>query len=395
MNQKINGHTAEYIKRQARNIKKELKITHLEALDKAAIDAGFTGWDNFINKSKESTNRKRVKTKPAAKMPSPLVLAYHPFGSKNGEVRPNAKIPLKAHLELGELLKELANATEEHKRAKNAIGYVRTTLDDWAQREYTSREELSDDVFSQMYYGDHSSSVEYSPSSERKQQLVILCQKAKIILNKHYHECRPRRILTKKLDLAIKWINNWPNNKKRQRSYRSRTIILPGTLVRIKRSNKPAILIKHDSWGVMKCYSDSGPIHIARYEVTVPKEQSSISAFKPMRLWLPYGKWTYADGTELLFNRDYRPLWARRKDGKVIPVDPDAMVENNGGGEFFFDDETTPWGGNKKALTTCISILQAWGVEHHIPGTLKLLPEVIATGGTDVLKYVNREKKFA
>src|ERR1700744_5174963 len=57
MNRKINGYTAEFLKRQAKNIKKDQDIPYLQALNKAAISAGFTCWDNFVNKSKEPTIR--------------------------------------------------------------------------------------------------------------------------------------------------------------------------------------------------------------------------------------------------------------------------------------------------------------------------------------------------
>lgn len=44
MNLHLNGHSAEYIKRQAKKIKKEMGIRHHEALERAAQDAGFSNW---------------------------------------------------------------------------------------------------------------------------------------------------------------------------------------------------------------------------------------------------------------------------------------------------------------------------------------------------------------
>lgn len=49
MNNKVNGHTGDFIKRQAKKIKKQENITHLQALDKASINAGFNSWKHFIN----------------------------------------------------------------------------------------------------------------------------------------------------------------------------------------------------------------------------------------------------------------------------------------------------------------------------------------------------------
>jgi len=49
MNQKVNGHTADYIKRLARKIKKGAKISHVQALNAAAVQSGFQSWEHFIS----------------------------------------------------------------------------------------------------------------------------------------------------------------------------------------------------------------------------------------------------------------------------------------------------------------------------------------------------------
>jgi hypothetical protein len=51
MDIKINGHTAAFLKRQAKNIKKTQGVSHKNALDQAAINAGFHNWSHFINLS--------------------------------------------------------------------------------------------------------------------------------------------------------------------------------------------------------------------------------------------------------------------------------------------------------------------------------------------------------
>ena len=54
-------------------------------------------------------------------------------------------------------------------------------------------------------------------------------------------------------------------------------------------------------------------------------------AGESMRYRLIYGRWTTADGTEVMFDRRYRPRWRRKPDGVVEPADPsqwiDEMVE--------------------------------------------------------------------
>lgn len=41
--------------------------------------------------------------------------------------------------------------------------------------------------------------------------------------------------------------------------------------------------------------------------------------FVPLRFWIPYGVWTEADGSKVLFSRDYCPLW-KIKDGAGAPT---------------------------------------------------------------------------
>lgn len=55
MNQKINGHTSDFLKRQAKKIVKQQSIPHYQALEKVAIDAGFDNWKHFINLSKHKS----------------------------------------------------------------------------------------------------------------------------------------------------------------------------------------------------------------------------------------------------------------------------------------------------------------------------------------------------
>lgn len=55
MNNKVNGHTGDFIKRQAKKIKKQENISHVQALDKASINAGFKNWKHFLNASKDAS----------------------------------------------------------------------------------------------------------------------------------------------------------------------------------------------------------------------------------------------------------------------------------------------------------------------------------------------------
>jgi hypothetical protein len=52
--------------------------------------------------------------------------------------------------------------------------------------------------------------------------------------------------------------------------------------------------------------------------------QTPASALMPFRL--PYGKWTCADGLEVLFDRYYSPMWAWRPGECTTAADPSAQV---------------------------------------------------------------------
>lgn len=65
MDNKLNGHTGDYIKRQAKKIKKQEGVTYLQALEKAALNAGYNNWKHFVNSNKDAdlSNQKTAKEK--------------------------------------------------------------------------------------------------------------------------------------------------------------------------------------------------------------------------------------------------------------------------------------------------------------------------------------------
>jgi hypothetical protein len=304
-------------------------------------------------------------------------------------------MPVAAHKELGAILKILKNATEDHKRAAGPVKDVSYFLDEWVQKEYTDRTELTDDVFFELYYGDEATEAEQQPTAERKAELKKLCHNAKAIIKRNYHDCGPVRELLKKLDNTIKWIDVWPAIKPLRQFGRAGTGIPEGTLVHLKSKNRPAIVISHQQRNrVVICYSDRGPVTTDREEVSVPKNQSGATDFKPMRLWLPYGKWLCVNGTEVLFNRDYCPIWIKGKDDKVSSIEPDTEVEKDDPGEFYFNDRTAPWYGNKQTLAECIAVLEGWGVRDKNNGVMDLIPKAINERDISVLNPKNSRKAF-
>lgn len=52
---------------------------------------------------------------------------------------------------------------------------------------------------------------------------------------------------------------------------------------------------------------DTGFGERADFEVVTPR--SPLPDFVPSRIWLPYGVWELSDGSEVVFSRDYLPMW--------------------------------------------------------------------------------------
>lgn len=143
--------------------------------------------------------------------------------------------------------------------------------------------------------------------------------------------------------------------------------------------------------GVTICTDLSLEAGLVKHEVFPLADQSA--EFIPMRLFLPYGKWTCDDGTEVLYNRDYCPLWAKKPDGSVIELDPDTHVKYEQSESYFGTDGTPGWG-NQKTREIGMAILKSWGVEGKRPRILNLLPQAIKSGNVEILRPKNNKKIF-
>ena len=74
-----------------------------------------------------------------------------------------------------------------------------------------------------------------------------------------------------------------------------------------------------------KVYSRRGqPVWSKEAKVTLPDE--ALPDFVPPRIYLPYGKWTMADDSTVLFSRDYKPMW-RLAGGEPERLDSRVWVD--------------------------------------------------------------------
>ena len=388
MKRKANGHNAAYIKRLAKSIKKSENISHHEALDRASKESGFANWANFLNLSKKGQPQNQ-KVKATLSLPNPLTLPYHSFPAKYGDKRPNAKMPISAHQKIADYLKMVKGAVEYNKKAFNLILSVQSTLDDWIQQEYRDKTELPDEAFFKMYFGQISSYHLLSPSNQEKQALVRKLRACQQLLKKHYHECPPIISLHKKIDSSIKLIENWPASatKRAIATEKKYGRIEPNTLVTLKSNRGKGLVIKDKfSGSYIKCYTDSGIKSFSRDQISVARDQSRKLEFNPMKLMLPYGKWICKNGSEVLFNRDYKPIWIKDESGVVYSVEPHLWIRDIQEHVFFFQGGSEPWSGDKKSTSICLQVLKEWSVDNKVSKLMALLAKVALDGDIDILK---------
>ncbi len=122
--------------------------------------------------------------------------------------RPNARMPIDAHAEVGRLLTSVLSATYYRKGVYNRIDAVRSELDEWAQCEY-SHAELPNDQFFALYYNQSGSELSRSLSDAERARHIESLAYVKKRLSEHYPDCPPLRALLKKVDAGLKSLQSW------------------------------------------------------------------------------------------------------------------------------------------------------------------------------------------
>lgn len=122
--------------------------------------------------------------------------------------RPNARMPVEGHKAAGRLLKSVLIGTCQRAGVYRRVDAIRCELDNWVQCEY-KRDELSDEVFFDLYYHELSKDDPLAaPAADRDRHIASLTEVA-ATLARHYPECPPLRALLKKADLAIASLRTW------------------------------------------------------------------------------------------------------------------------------------------------------------------------------------------
>jgi len=143
----------------------------------------------------------------------------------------------------------------------------------------------------------------------------------------------------------------------------------PGTAVYItrrygRRGKKTVGTVLRDLGASLEIRTDGGQAYFSRSEISLLDEP--LHPLFPLRTTLPYGKWICADGREVLFNRDFQPLWERLPGGISRAAARDARCESVKETRLF-GDGNPPWR-SSRSFRRCLEALRAFGVSEN--GTL-------------------------
>lgn len=91
--------------------------------------------------------------------------------------------------------------------------------------------------------------------------------------------------------------------------------------------------------------------------VVITKRRPAKNLLELRQIFMPYGRWTCADGREVLFNREYTPIWQRRPGQSAKPAKPGEWVEHVGSEMIYSDSDKEDVKRAKGA-----AVLAAWGL---------------------------------
>ncbi|MBF0633010.1 MAG: hypothetical protein HQL89_18780 [Magnetococcales bacterium] len=104
--------------------------------------------------------------------------------------------------------------------------------------------------------------------------------------------------------------------------------------------------------------------------------------FIPLRLWLPYGWWTLMDGSEVLFSRDYKPLWKFDPNGGVERINPSTWITEIANQHYYQEEKGGGW------YTELASQAAKERLRRHkisaLPRLVDALPLLVANGKLEV-----------
>jgi hypothetical protein len=153
----------------------------------------------------------------------------------------------------------------------------------------------------------------------------------------------------------------------------------PGTVVKVHahRETRHAYLIRTGR-PTFVLY-DQGPGISADFQAITPRVP--LPDFVPKFLWLPYGFWTLRDGSEVVFGREYQPLWHVEGD-RIRRADPWEWIDNIRSQIWFGGQDTNMWS-RGIALDRALEYLRSRRIS-GLPRLLNAMPYFLDSAVDDV-----------
>jgi len=190
-------------------------VEALDALPPPFVEEHWTGVSSLMRPRFQSPGDKikaaapKPPPKPRGKTGPRVTVGYHAMFDSRARRRPDARMPMEAHTEVGYLIKKVLAECWARAGVVKRLERVRTDLDDWVQREYGPGE-LPDAKFFDLYYrGDEHRGPRVPPGVAWKKTQLEHLQRVQSILKQHYPDCPPRRTLIASSDYAIKSLKAW------------------------------------------------------------------------------------------------------------------------------------------------------------------------------------------
>ena len=141
--------------------------------------------------------------------------------------------------------------------------------------------------------------------------------------------------VTEQLDIRARCLRRTllPDLGRRQRGSvgKVKSVGWNGELVVLKRFGCPTYILTNKAPNSI----------VADFEYLTPQVAEPL--FIPMRFYLAYGMWTEKDGSQVLFSRDYKPLWRIENNGKrPIRADPSEWISYERI-DVFWSPVNPPW----------------------------------------------------
>ncbi|MHB1937221.1 MAG: DUF5623 domain-containing protein [Acidobacteriaceae bacterium] len=124
------------------------------------------------------------------------------------QCRPKGRMPIETHAQVGRLLKSVLKDTYYRKGVYNRVDAIRSELDEWTQREYNHAELPNEQSFD-LYYQESASTFSRALAEAERERHVQSLAQAKKLLGEHYPNSPPLRSLLKKVDAAVKSLQDW------------------------------------------------------------------------------------------------------------------------------------------------------------------------------------------